>query len=86
MKWGWLHKALITKAYDGNRIIVSSGSKSILIILDQEKTKATLTFRGKKLYKFIVRRITTNNGSENMLTVYTDEFFYLLIKDFHRYP
>jgi hypothetical protein len=85
-KWGWLDKAAISKTYDGNGIKISHGLNSILIILNLEKTKAILRFRGEIIYEFIVRDITPNNQSENILIIYTDEFRVFPDKGFLKIP
>jgi DNA-binding PadR family transcriptional regulator len=89
-KWNWLDKASIIKTDNGNGIRVSNGLNTILIILNQEKTKATLSFRGKKLYELIVREIRANkyndNQSESMLVIYTDEFLIFPDKGFLKIP
>jgi hypothetical protein len=54
-KWNWLDKAEIRKTEDGNSTSVSYGLNSLLISLNKEKTKATLSLRGKKQLEFIVR-------------------------------
>ncbi|MDP9289187.1 MAG: hypothetical protein M3P08_13455 [Thermoproteota archaeon] len=54
-KWNWLDNAEIRKTEDGNSISVSYGLNSLLISLNKEKTKATLSFRGKKQLEFIVK-------------------------------
>lgn len=77
-KWNWLDKASIAKTDSGNGVKVSHGLNTILIILNQEKTKATISLRGKKLYELIIREIRANNyndnKSESRLVVYADEF------------
>lgn len=77
-KWNWLYNASISKTENGNGIKVSHGSNTILITLNQEKTKAILRSRGKELYELIVREIRANNynnnRSESMLVIYADEF------------
>lgn len=55
LRSNWLDKAEIRKTEDQNSIIVSYGLNSLLISLNKEKTKATLSFRGKKQLEFIVR-------------------------------
>jgi hypothetical protein len=77
-RWDWLRKADINKTSTGN-ITVSYRSNAILISLDQDNKRATLTYRGKKVYEFIVNEIMTgdrnvDNRLENMLIVYVDEF------------
>ena len=77
-RWDWLRKADINKTSTGN-ITVSYRSNAILISLDQDNKRATLTYRGKKVYEFIVNEIMTgdrnvDNRLENMLIAYVDEF------------
>jgi hypothetical protein len=72
-RWQWLEKASISKTSDGNKIKVSHGLNSILITPNLNMEKATLSFRGRKFYDFILKEMPINQ-SENMLVIYTDEF------------
>jgi hypothetical protein len=54
-KLNWLDKAEIRKTDDENGITVSHGLESLLISLNKERTSATLSYKGKKCYEFIVR-------------------------------
>jgi hypothetical protein len=77
-RWDWLKKADINKTSTGN-ITVSYRSSAILISLDKDNKRAILTYKGKKVYEFIVNEIMTgdrnvDNCLENMLIVYVDEF------------
>jgi hypothetical protein len=54
-KRDWLDKAEIRKTYDEKGIAVSHGSESLLISLNKERTSATVSYRGKKYYEFIIR-------------------------------
>jgi hypothetical protein len=56
--WNWLDNAAIKKTEDGNGITISYELKSLLISMDKKRRKATLKFRGKKEYEFIVREAT----------------------------
>lgn len=54
-KLDWIDKAEIRKSDDENGITVSHGLESLLISLNKERTSATVSYRGKKYYEFIVR-------------------------------
>ena len=54
-KQDWLDKAEIRKTDDEKGITVSHGLKSLLISLNKERTSATVSYRGKKYYEFIIR-------------------------------
>lgn len=90
-RWDWLRKADIRKTSDEN-ITVSYGSNTILISLDHDHKGATLAYKGKKVYTFIVTETSTtrdhniNNGLKNRLIVYVDEFETLPWKGYLKLP
>ena len=55
LKWDWLEKAEIRKTGDESGITVRYELNTVLITINKEKTKATVSYRGKKYYEFIVR-------------------------------
>jgi hypothetical protein len=56
--WNWLDNAEIKKTQYGDGIEASYELKRILISIDKKRSKATLSFRGKKEYEFVVRKLT----------------------------
>jgi len=55
LKMSWIDRAKdFRKTNDDSKLIISYGSDLISITLNDTKTKATLTTRGKKLYEFAV--------------------------------
>jgi hypothetical protein len=54
-KWNWVDNAEINKTEDGNSIKISHGSDSALITLSEDKTNATLKYRGPKPLEFDVK-------------------------------
>jgi hypothetical protein len=54
-KWNWVDNAVFSKTEYGNSIKVSHGLNSALITLNNDKTNATVSFKGKKLLKFDVK-------------------------------
>lgn len=55
-KWNWLDSAEIKKTEDRNGITISYELNSMLISIDKKNRKATLSFRGRKKYEFIIRK------------------------------
>jgi hypothetical protein len=64
----WVEKAEIKKQTPES-ITISYGSNSVLISLDNKGIEAIVTYRGARLYNFIVRRCI-----ENRSTIEVDEF------------
>jgi len=63
---GWAKNAKIRKTDDGKAIIVSNGTNSLSLRLNEEKTKVTLTFDNGKTHEFIVK---TKNGELNIIYI-----------------
>ena len=59
-EWHWTERAKIKKTEDGNGISVSYGLKSALISIDKKGRRANLSFKGKKVYPFILRELNSN--------------------------
>ena len=57
--WDWLNNAAIKKP-DEKHITVSYESNSMLITIDRSRRNATLSFRGRKQYEFVVRELTND--------------------------
>ena len=68
-QWDWIDRAKIEKTEDDNAIRISYGGQSVLISLNSQRTKATLTTKGEKKYEFIVRE-----GTDDDLIIDIGEF------------
>lgn len=66
--WDWLEKAEIRKTENLESITITYGMNSALIKLNNERTGAILTNKGKELYHFMVRCV----GNQTIID--TDEF------------
>jgi hypothetical protein len=80
----WLERSNIRKTEDRNGILIAFGSNTMLLSLNKEKTKAILSYRGKKVYEFIINELPSRDVStnESMLVVYVDEYFWPPTKRF----
>jgi hypothetical protein len=84
----WLKKSTVKKAEDGNGILVTFGLNTMLLFLNKERTRATLSHRGKKIYEFIVNGLPSTGITKNetMLIVYVDEYIWPPAKTFIKRP
>jgi hypothetical protein len=80
----WVEKSNISKSEDENEIRITFGMNMILLSLNKERTKAILSYRGRKLYEFIINELPSTETS--MAVVYTDEFLWPPAKTFVKRP
>jgi hypothetical protein len=59
--WKWVSNARITKTEEGNGMAISYGMNTALISIDKKSRRASLSFRGKKIYEFVIKELGTEN-------------------------
>jgi hypothetical protein len=83
----WSENVKIRKIEHGNAIKLSYNQYSLLIKLDDTKTRATLTINGGYLYELAVEKLTSGKlalkVTDQDATEFAEQFFSNSIKSFH---